>query len=439
MYQYFGLDLKEQKINDSDVPVGLKELLEKHPELWNKITDIKFEDGTTIHQKNGKFHNYEYDNFRNSLPYSYSANDENYHHYSIKFNDLEKENTIAQDEEYFKTSMSFIDGQLQSTKPLDDKYKEIRGIELPSVILKNGKSYVMTMTMMWYNKGKLHSYGKMPSIIKNKPAIYNVNSYKWIIPVTYQLEYHNNGSIDKVFEFYPLNYQNNTREPWRYLYNIFTNIQEFHDKYLQIIENEDVFDITEIQNKHHGLGSNIYSYTKYKNDLKIIKTFNMVTKVKDIHNGYFRCFIEDKNKNIIYCNQEHNLLKIQDNNDDIFNVPDIKYYKNNKLHKEDGPAVIAKIKKCKDTQKELLKEVDFHIKNISKFIHIPFPERNETISELYKLYKEEVENFNKNIDYSDKLYEYYLDDIKYKSLEDIKEKLKKDLLKNTIGIDKKNK
>jgi hypothetical protein len=50
MYKYFGLNTKEQTIDDN-VPGSLKELLDKYPELCNKIIDIKFEDGTKIHQK----------------------------------------------------------------------------------------------------------------------------------------------------------------------------------------------------------------------------------------------------------------------------------------------------------------------------------------------------------------------------------------------------
>ena len=50
MYKYFGIDINNQKINDSEVPSSLKELLEKNPELWNKITDIKFDELLFHHQ-----------------------------------------------------------------------------------------------------------------------------------------------------------------------------------------------------------------------------------------------------------------------------------------------------------------------------------------------------------------------------------------------------
>ena len=374
MYKYFGINIKEQEIN-YNVPCSLKEMLEQHPELWSKITDIKFEDGTTVHQKNGKFNNYEYENAeeyrRRILGSDYSVNDENYSCYSVKLNDIEEGKGPEGDHYYFKTSMSFIDGRLQSTKPLDDKYKEIGGIELPSIILKNGKSHVQCMTMMWHDKGKLHSFRNFPSIVKNKPAIYD-KGHVWNLPVTYQLQYHNNGEIDKHFDFYPLDYENRSREPYRCLYNILTNIETFQNQYLKIIENgddNDFFNIENIQKKHHGLGSNLCSYIKYYNYFKTCKkTLNCRTKVKDIHNGRFRGYITDNKNNEIYLTNDHKLVI-----DPIFVDSEITY-KNEveELHREDGPAKIVKNYKDK------------------------------TIS-----------------------CEYYLDDIEYSSYEEIKEELKR--------------
>jgi hypothetical protein len=313
MYKYFGINIKEQEINHN-VPCNLKEMLEQHPELWSKITDIKFEDGTTVHQKNGKFNNYEYkngDEYRRTLGCDYSVNDENYSCYSIKLNDIEEGNGPEGDHYYFKTSMSFIDGRLQSTKPLDDKYKEIGGIELPSIILKNGKSHVQCMTMMWYDKGKLHSFRNFPSIVKNKPAVYD-KGHVWNLPVTYQLQYHDNGEIDKHLDFYPLDYENRSREPYRCLYNIITNLENFQNQYLKIIENgddNDFFNIENIQKKYHGLGSNLCSYIKYYNYYKTCKkTLNCRTKVKDIHNGRFRGYIQDNKNNEIYLTNDHKFV-----------------------------------------------------------------------------------------------------------------------------------
>lgn len=339
MYKYFGINIKEQKVNN--VPGTLKELLEQHPELWSKITDIKFEDGTTVHQRNGKFNNYEYENaekYRRTLEYDYSVNDENYSCYSVKFNDIEKGNGPEKEYDYFKTSMSFIDGKLQSTKPLDENYKEIRDVELPSIILKNGKSYVECMTFMWHNKGKLHSFRNIPSIIKNKLAYSVFSSNK---PVTCELQYHKNGIIDKHFDFYSLEYKNCSRESYRYLYNILTNIQNFQKQYIENIEyeendllneqydendflNNSFFNIEDIQNEHHGLGSNLKSYVQYCNGETCEKKINNIRRVIGIRNAFCRNICKLKSESFI-------------NDKEII-------YKNVKceLHREDGPARIVK-------------------------------------------------------------------------------------------------
>jgi hypothetical protein len=377
MYRFFGINIKNQEVNN--VPGSLKEMLELHPELWNKITDIKFEDGTTVHQKNGKFNNYEYENakeYRRTLGCHYSVNDENYSCYSVKFNDIEKGSGPEEDEKYFKTSMSFIDGKLQSTEPLDENYKEISsGIKLPAIILKNGKSYVECMTMMWHDKGKLNSFDNFPSIIKNKPAVYNKGCV-YVKPVTYQLQYHNDGKIDKCLDFYPLDYQNNSRECWRYLYNIMTNIENFQKQYLKIIENgnyNDFLNLENIQEKHHGLGSNLYYYVKYNNKKEqICKQLNCTIKIKDIHNGYFRGYIKDNKGKELYLTQEHTFCT-----EPYFNSEITYENKGSILHREDGPARISKNYKDNTISYEYyLNDIEYSYEEFKKELKLKEEEEN---------------------------------------------------------------
>ena len=142
MYKYFGIDINNQKINDSEVPNSLKELLEKNPELWDKITDIKFEDGTTIHQKNGKFEN-------DKPPSETKTNtyDGLFKSYAVKINDKPKN----EDDAYYNTSLSFVKGKLDSQK--SDKIKKLY---LPAIILQNEDKLksVLGMSFFWYEEGK---------------------------------------------------------------------------------------------------------------------------------------------------------------------------------------------------------------------------------------------------------------------------------------------
>jgi hypothetical protein len=158
MYKYFGLNTKEQTIDDN-VPGSLKELLENNPELWNQITDIKFEDGTTIHQKNGLFHNHD-------KPLADSDDKNLFSSYSVQINDMPKDkNSFRVRWSYCESSMSYNNGVLQSPKRNKGYY--------PSVVMQNEdlKKTIYGMTFMFHDKGKLNSFDNIPAVIKQTYAV----------------------------------------------------------------------------------------------------------------------------------------------------------------------------------------------------------------------------------------------------------------------------
>ena len=306
-----------KNINTDNIIYIIKNILKKYPELLDIITDITFKDGTTVHQKNGLFHNHD------DITVTKYINDRLFSCYAIKINDIHED--VKKDEEYKKkyyyTSMSFNNGLLQSIKPLredllkikypgyrDSKYVRLSGKYLPSIIMQNNnlKQNVHDMTFYWHKNGETYSYDKMPVYLKQTKCI-NTNDKICIKNMKYKL---NNQEI--LHEFFPLCVNNS------------------YDKYDYI---DILIDIDIIDSWGGSIHINRLLCRKEivdENDITYIK----INKRIKLNDNKYCAYDLDNNKYIIYEDSGHD--------DNFYNYTIEQYYFKDNIHKTDGPAYILK-------------------------------------------------------------------------------------------------
>jgi hypothetical protein len=315
MYKYFGIDIKNQKIDDEQVPRNLKELLEKNPELWKRITDIKFDDGTTIHQTDGLFNNETTPNNKNV---DIKDNDQKlFSHYAVNMYQSELNNYKTK-EYYYLSSMSFKNGKLQS-EPSIIKQRGIDSIPddfiLPAVIIQNGNFFknIGGMSYFWFDNG-IPGIKKLPYYILQND-IYNPISYRdksGIVKISKKKD-----EEVVVSEFFPLLLENRDESFFGTLIKsglIYFLI--YKDKPLELL-------------------NNLYKKTIYKKDIKIeeIYTYKVIS-TGNISKVYYFTFENSKFKLKTKTRKEFE-------NGKFYNKKTTYYYNlGGELHREEGPAVI---------------------------------------------------------------------------------------------------
>lgn len=361
MYKYFGIDIKNQKIDDEQVPRNLKELLEKNPELWERITDIKFDDGTKLHQEHGNFEN------APQLKLSFS-NEKLFDHYAIQFND----NPDKKDDKFHSSCISFTNGKLNSIKS-----DYINNFYQPAIILQNQdmKKSVYGMSYFWYQNGNrtLNTINKYPYKIvqgynnQKERVVEKIVFYKKLYQPLYYGE-----EKEKIINYFPA----------------FINVE--YDKSQNYFKN--LMDVIGVTNNYH--------YTDNQN----LKIHTCKTIINNIIKGYIlEEYTKDKpeKKVIKYYNDKNELHRIdgpayyeQDNkNDGYFNL---KYYIDGKvINKIEDTANMDlhnsyHYEKLKSKNSELKKEIDFQEKAkdilFKKNIKLS-KDKNNLINNVKKIYK----------------------------------------------------